>query len=205
MEEGQAITLLKQGDLTGLEELVQRYQIVAVQAAYLIVGDRHLAEDIAQTSFLKAAERIHQFKDGRPFRPWFLRIVTNDAIKTSSRAKRHLSLDAPQELGALPTWLRDSSPGPEELADTAENRRMVWEALQQLTPKQRAVVVMRYFLDMKDREISRELNRPLSSVKWSIHAAKERLRSILGFEHVSGSRNSSKSSPKGVVQEEIDE
>jgi RNA polymerase sigma-70 factor (ECF subfamily) len=205
MEEGQAITLLKAGDLTGLEELVRRHQVEVVHVAYLIAGDRSTAEDIAQAAFLKAAERIHQFKDGRPFRPWILRIVTNDAIKASSKSKRHLSLDAPQELDVLPTWLRDSSPGPEELADTAEDRRMVWEALQQLTAKQRAAIIMRYFLDMKDREISEELSRSLSSVKWSLHAAKERLRSILGFEDVSGTRSSSKGDPKSVAQEEIDE
>lgn len=196
MEEGQAITLLKQGDLAGLEELVHRHQVEAVQTAYLIVGDRYLAEDIAQASFLKAAERIHQFKDGRPFRPWILRIVTNDAIKASLRARKYLSLDAAQELKESFAWLRDANPGPEELVDTAENRRMVWEALQQLTAKQRAVVVMRYFLGMKAREISKELDRPLSSVKWSLHAAKEHLRSILGFEDVSGSMSLSKDSPK---------
>jgi len=196
MEEGQAITLLKEGDLAGLEELVQRHQVEAVQTAYLIVGDRYLAEDIAQASFLKAVERIHQFKDGRPFRPWILRIVTNDAIKASLRARKHLSLDAAQELNESLAWLRDANPGPEELVDTAENRRMVWEALQQLTAKQRAVVVMRYFLGMKAREISKELYRPLSSVKWSLHAAKEHLRSILGFEDVSGSKSLSKDSPK---------
>ena len=196
MEEREAITLLKQGDLAGMEELVQHNQVEAVQTAYLIVGDRSMAEDIAQAAFLKAVERIHQFKDGLPFRPWILRIVTNDAIKASSRAKRHLSLDEAQESGALPAWLRDSRPSPEELADTAENRRMVWDALQQLTPKQRAVAVMRYFLDMKDREISKELDRPLSSVKWSIHAAKKRLRLILGSEDVSGNWSSSKGSPK---------
>jgi RNA polymerase sigma-70 factor (ECF subfamily) len=192
MEEGQAITLLKEGDLTGLEELVRRHQVEAVHAAYLIVGDRHMAEDIAQAAFLKAAERIHQFRDGRPFRPWFFRIVTNDAIKASSKARRRLSLDEPQELGALPAELHDHSPGPEELAGTAEDRRMVWEALQQLTSKQRATIVMRYFLDMKDREISTELSRSLSSVKWTIHAAQERLRLILDSEDVSGGRSSSK-------------
>jgi len=196
MEEGQAITLLKQGDLAGLEEIVRRHQVDVVHTAYLIVGDRSMAEDIAQASFLKAAERIHQFKDGRPFRPWILRIVTNDAIKASLRARKNLSLDAAQELSESLAWLRETNPSPEELVDTAENRRMVWEALQQLTAKQRAVVVMRYFLGMKAREISKELDRPLSSVKWSLHAAKEHLRSILGFEDVSGSTSLSKDSPK---------
>jgi len=196
MEEGQAITLLKEGDLAGLEELVRRHQVDVVHTAYLIVGDRSMAEDIAQASFLKGAERIHQFKDGRPFRPWILRIVTNDAIKVSLRARKHLSLDAAQELDESLVWLRDTTPGPEELAATAENRQMIWEALQQLTPKQRAAIVMRYFLEMRDREIAQELDRPLSSIKWSIHAAKERLRSLLGFQNASANKASSKGNQK---------
>lgn len=182
MEDDQAITLLKEGNLGGLEELVQRYQVLAVQTAYLIVGDRSQAEDIAQTAFLKAATKIHQFQDGRPFRPWFLRIVTNDAIKASSRASRQRSLDAELEKDAQAEWLLDPEPGPEVLADMAENRALVWRALQQLTPTQRTSIVMRFFLEMKDREISEELGRPLSSVKWSIHTAKQGLRSLLRRE-----------------------
>ena len=199
MDEREAITLLKRGDLAGLEVLVLSHQVEAVQTAYLIVGDPAMAEDIAQTAFLKASEKIHQFKDGFPFRPWFFRIVTNDAIKACSKAKRQLSLDENQEIGELSAWLRDSSPGPEEMADTAENRQLVWEALQQLTPKQRAVAVMRYYLDMKDQEISKELDRPLSSIKWSIHAAKVRLRSILGSEDDYGRRSSPEGSSKGAA------
>lgn len=191
MQEDQAIAMLKRGDLYGLEQLVGHYQMEAVQTAYLIVGERALAEDIAQSSFLKAAQRIHQFKDGHPFRPWILRIVAHDAIKACLRAKRQVSLEAAQELDASPAWLRDGNPGPEELADTAENRRMVWEALSRLTPKQRAAVVMRYFLDMKDREISRELDRSLGSVKWSIHAAKLRLQSLLDLADLPKNQSSS--------------
>lgn len=180
MEEKAAIALLKQNDLRGLELLVLRYQVQAVHTAYLVVGDRPLAEDIVQSAFLRAAEKIDQFEDNRPFGPWFLRIVINAAIKASSRGKKQVSLDAAQEQEVAPTWLMDDASGPEELVDTAETRRAVWKALQQLTPKQRAAVVMRYFLDMKDREISRELDRPLTSIKWSIHAAKKRLLSLLG-------------------------
>jgi len=179
MEEDQAIALLKQGNPQGLEGLVQRYQVLAVQTAYLIVGDRSQAEDIGQSAFLKAAAKIHQFQDGRPFRPWFLRIVTNDAVKASSKSRRHRSLDAALDKEAVPEWLLDPGPGPEELVVTAENRALVWHGLQQLTPIQRASIVMRFFLDMKDREIAEELGRPLSTIKWSIHAAKEGLRSLL--------------------------
>lgn len=201
MEDRQAISLLKRGELAGLEHLVRRHQVKAVHVAYLILRERGLAEDVVQGSFLKAAERIHQFKVGRPFRPWLLRIVTNDSIKAANRATRDLSLDAAQEMELMPSWLRDTNPGPEEQAATAEDRQMVWEALSQLTPKQRAAIVLRYFLDMKDREIARELDRPLSSIKWSIHAAKQRLRSLLGSRNITEGQISSKGNHEHAERE----
>lgn len=186
MEESEAIRLLKGGDLTGLEELVKWHQVEAVQAAFLVVRDRAMAEDIAQSAFLKVAIRIHQFKGGRPFRPWFLRIVTNDAIKAAAKAKRYLSLDATIDSGVSPEWLWDPRPGPEDIAGFAEERRQVWKALEKLTPKDRAVIVRRYYLDMSGPEISQKLNRSIGSVKWSLHAAKEHLRSIFSSEKASG-------------------
>lgn len=179
MEESQAIALLKQNELRGLEFLVRRYQVQAVQAAYLVVGDRSLAEDIVQSAFLKAAVKIDRFDSSRSFGPWFLRMVIHDSIKANGRARRQVSLDAQAEQAVPPEWLADPGAGPEELADNAETRQVVWAALEQLTPKQRAAVVMHYFMEMKDREISQALERPLSAVKWSLHAARQRLRDLL--------------------------
>ena len=68
MEDRIAISRIKQGDLNGLEILVNRYQVRAVHAAYLVVYDRALAEDTVQTAFVKVAERIDQFDEQpRPF------------------------------------------------------------------------------------------------------------------------------------------
>lgn len=194
MQEDHAIALLKGGDLAGLKELVGRYQVEAVHCAYLILGDRQTAEDMAQTAFLKVAERIRTFKDGRPFRPWFMRIVTNEALKVAMDADKRVSLEGKDERDAAASWLLDANPGPEQLVDNLENRRKVWQALQQLTPKQRSAVVMRYYLDMRDREIAIELSRSLSSIKWSLHAARKRLRELLGTEpDEAGSRATSAS------------
>lgn len=178
-----AIARLKQGDLSALEVLVHRFQVEAVHAAYLIIGDRQIAEDVVQTAFIKVAERIHQFEDGRPFRPWFLRIVTNDALKAVTRARGHLPLDGGDDFDVPDVWLQDLNPGPEEMLDTSENRRRVWRALQELTPNQRTAIIMRYFLDMKNKEIARELDRSLPSIKWAVHSAKERLRALLQSEN----------------------
>jgi RNA polymerase sigma-70 factor (ECF subfamily) len=202
MDEQSAISLLKAGDMAGLEQLVRKYQVEAVQTAYLILGDRQLAQDVAQTSFLRVAEKIHQFRDDLPFRPWFLRIVANHSIRASSRAARFLSLDAAQEQDTEPIWLRDSDPGPEELVNAAENSLVVWEALQQLRPVQRAAIVMRYFLDMRDGEIASELNRSLSSIKWSIHVAKRRLRSLLTFGGIRRSKKSGGKHGRGIGGEQ---
>lgn len=69
MEESEAITRLKRGDISGLEMLVKRYQVQALEAAYLITRDYHMAEDIVQSAFLRAYERIGQFDSDRPFGP----------------------------------------------------------------------------------------------------------------------------------------
>jgi RNA polymerase sigma-70 factor (ECF subfamily) len=180
-KEQQAIALLKQGDLTGLEFLVRQYQAKAVHTAYLIVGDTALAEDIVQSAFLRIVQKINQFDVQRPFRPWFLRAVVNDAIKTAKRQKRTISLDGSSE--AIINWLLDISPKPEELTETNDLRQVVWDALQQLTPEQRAVIVQRHFLEMSEAEMVEKLQRPASTIKWWLHTARERLKTLLGDYH----------------------
>ena len=176
-EEQQAIARLKQDDLAGLEFLVRQYQAQAVQTAYLILGDRFLAEDIAQTAFLKAAWKIDQFDAQRPFRPWFLRVVVNDAIKAAKGQKRLVSLDEPST--AVLAWLNDPAKEPEEQAETADLRQSVWNALEQLSPEQRAVIIQRHFLEMDEADMVQELQRPPSTVKWWLHTARERLKALL--------------------------
>jgi len=183
MRERKAITRLKQGDIAALEVLVRRFQVEAVHAAYLIIGDRQIAEDVVQNAFIKVAERIHQFEDGRPFRPWFLRIVSNDALKAVSRARKPLPLDGGGDFDVPEVWLHDQSPGPEELVDTSETRRKIWCALQELTPNQRTAIIMRYFLEMNNKEIAQELDRSLPSIKWAVHSAKKNLRALLQPEN----------------------
>ena len=174
-----AIACLKQGNIAGLAVLVQKYQVEAVHTALLIVRDRDLAEDIVQNAFLQAYRKIDQFDDHRPFGPWFLRIVINAALKATDQQKRVMPLEEPESGSLEAEWLIDPSLGPETLAETAEMREMVWRAMGQLTPDQRAAVVLHYFLDKNEREMIQELNRPRTTIKWWLHAARQRLRKLL--------------------------
>ena len=180
MDDRTAISRIKQGDLNGLETLVHRYQASAVHAAYLIVYDRALAEDIAQTAFVKVVEGIHQFDEERPFAPWFFRIVVNDAIKAAKKQRRHIPLEEFDEPTIqLAEWLTHPDLQPERSIEQQEMRENILKAIQSLPPSQRAVVVMRYFLDMSEAELSTKMDRPLSTVKWWLRDARKRLYDLM--------------------------
>ncbi len=181
MKQQAAIARLKRGDIGGLEALVRQYQVQAVRTAYLITRDRPLAEDIVQSAFLRAYERIEQFDADRPFGPWFLRSVVNDAVKAAVRRERQVSLEAGPEGGetSLADLLADPNPDPFELAERAETRQAVWDAVGLLPPTQRAAIVLRYYLDLSEIEMAQQLNRPSGTIKWRLHAARKRLRRLL--------------------------
>lgn len=190
--ETQAIARLKRGDLSGLETLVQQYQVKAVHAAVLIVHDRELAEEIVQNSFFQAVQKINQFDARRPFGPWFMKSVINAAIQESNRQKRVISLDQdPDETvleatGKAAEWLIDPNRCPEDLVETEDLYRSVWNALDQLPTNQRAAIVMRYLHDSSEAEITQVFQRPLTTIKWWLHAARERMRHILQRDYFAG-------------------
>ena len=180
MEDQIAISRLKQGDLNSLEPLVNRYQAQAVHAAYLILYDRALAEDVAQTAFVKVAECIGQFDERRPFAPWFFRIVVNDALKAAQKQKHHVSLEEVDESTShLAQWLFDPASEPESVLEEKQVRERVLQAIQSLPPEQRAVIVMRYYLDMSEADMSTKMERPLSSIKWWLRDARRRLSDLI--------------------------
>ncbi len=177
-----ALSRLAHGDLNGLEILVEHHQVRAVYAAYMIVYDHELAEEVAQTAFVRVAEKIQQYDQSRPFAPWFFRIVVNEALKVSRFQKRTLPLDEEEpdsKIAALADRLADPQPLPEALLETKESGQVILQALKRLTPNERAVVVMRYYLEMSEAEMSARMKSPLSTVKWWLRSARGRLRNLL--------------------------
>ena len=181
MEERQAIARLQQGDLIGLEVLVKSYQVQAVHAACLIVQDKTVAEDIVQDAFITAAEKIHQFDPERPFGPWFFRSVVNASIKAAERQSQLVSLEEKQEGDdvTLGDFLTDPQPQPEEWFEQEEVHIKVWRAMDRLSPEQKAVIVMHHFLEMSESEMTEQLQRPKSTIKYWLRMAREQLRRFL--------------------------
>lgn len=189
MNEQEAVSSLKRGDIRGLDTLVRAYQVQAVRTAYLVTGDRFLAEDVMQSAFLKAFEQIDHFDAHRPFGPWFLKIVLRDAIKEAKRKERNTSISPSingQEGGA-DTLQAGNQSDPLYLLEHAEVADDVRTALRQLPVEQRGAIVQRYFLGMSEEAMASQQQRPKGTVKWRLHAARERLRHLLidAKEHVS--------------------
>ena len=126
----------------------------AYRAALLVTGDRAAAEDIAQEGFLSALRALPGFDLRRPLRPWLHRIVVNRAIDWSrARAlRREVDADAAGEPAAAVE------------ADPAGLGDEIAAALMRLGPEQRAVVVMRYVLELTPGEIGAALDLPRGTV-----------------------------------------
>jgi RNA polymerase sigma-70 factor (ECF subfamily) len=116
------------------------------------------------------------------FHSWFFRIVVNDALKEAKRQKRTISLDKPAD--KVLDWMLSSVPNPEEMTELNELRQDVWHAIQWLSPEQRTVIVQRHFLEMNEAEMSHTLRRPPSTIKWWLHTARKRLKSLLATKRI---------------------
>lgn len=183
MDEHAAVEQLKMGDIGGLEVLVRLHQVRALRSVYLITQDYALAEDIVQTAFVRAFERIHQLDPERPFGPWFLRSVINDAMKAAARRARLFSLDrltvtfGDQGFGLTVHGHIDHDI--EQTIETAETRVEIRAALSSLTVGQRTAVVARYYLQLNESETAEMMGCARGTVKWYLHHARRRLKTLL--------------------------
>jgi RNA polymerase sigma-70 factor (ECF subfamily) len=182
VNEQEAIHRLKHGDVGGLAVLVERYQLQAIRTAYLITHDVALAEDVVQDVFLQIYRYIGSFDSQRPFAPWLLRCTANAALHAIKQDQGYLSFDDPpvnfSENGdavVLADLLPAPDSDPEADIETAETEEQIEKALRQLSPEQRAAIVMRYYLDLSDNEMSEALNCAPSTVRWRLHTARKQL------------------------------
>jgi RNA polymerase sigma-70 factor (ECF subfamily) len=139
----------QRGSASDLEALFRMHWPRAFRAAYLVTHDAGAAEDIAQESFLAAIRTLDRFDRRRPFGPWLHRIVVNRAIDWT-RARRLRGEVA----------LRESLPAPEPPLEGGETLA----ALARLSPEHRAVIVMRYVLELTPGEIAEALELPRGTV-----------------------------------------
>jgi RNA polymerase sigma-70 factor, ECF subfamily len=178
MDEKQAIQRLKHGDISGLEFLVHQFQVKAVRVAYLIVRDTKVAEDVVQETFMNMFRSIRRFDENRSFEPWFLKSVVNASVKMMQKSARQVEIWEEADESQFVEFISRAE-SVEEQVESIDIQNQIWEAMQKLSPRQRAVIVQRYFLEMSQKEMAIESGAAVGTIKWLLNAAREHLRILL--------------------------
>ena len=166
-DEEQLVLDAQRGDREAFCELVRRYRPLTVNVVYRMCGDAMLAEDAAQTAFLRAWEKLGRFRPEGSFRAWLLRIAVNAAVDALRRQKPEADLQTVGE--------RSSSELVEETVEENEQSRRVRQAVLALPEASRSVLILKEFQGCSYREISEVLDIPMGTVMSRLHYA----RSIL--------------------------
>jgi RNA polymerase sigma-70 factor, ECF subfamily len=170
----------RDGDVSAYGELVGRYREVAFRTAWLITRSSAEAEDAAQEAFVKAFYALGRFRAGEAFRPWILRIVSNEAKnrRRSTGRRERLTVRLAQDRGS-----GDAAPSPEAAALGREDREALARALDGLPERERLVVSYRYLLELSEAETARTLGIRPGTVKSRLSRGLDRLRQALTMEH----------------------
>lgn len=169
--EGEWLQQALKGDDTAFANIVETYQRPVYNLCYRMLGDPIDAEDAAQETFWRAYQNLNRYDPARPFPTWLLSIAAHYCIDQQRKRRIPiLSVDLLPEEDAP-----DPAPNPEkvvgELEETAQMRRL----LNGLGPQDRAAVILRYWYEFSEEEISRSLSLTISAVKSRLHRARKEL------------------------------
>lgn len=156
------VTLAGAGDEAAFAQLVATYHADMARVAFVACGDRDLAEDAVQSAWLVAWRKLHSLRDPDRVRPWLLSVAVNEARQIVRRRRGpvvEIDIEAPGDPRS------DPSAGIERL----DLRR----ALAHLSPEDRALLAMRYVVDLGSDELG-------AVVGTSSSAARMRLSRIVG-------------------------
>jgi len=158
--------------------LVERYQRRVVGVALAVVHNQEDALELAQETFIRAFQNLPKFESRSSFSTWLYRIAANIAIDFRRHEGRHAILrgeEAENELARLPSSQGDSF----KAVARSELSVRIQEALQELTPEHRAVILLREVEGLSYDEISEVLQCPRGTVMSRLHYARSRMRSAL--------------------------
>jgi RNA polymerase sigma-70 factor, ECF subfamily len=144
--------------------------------AFYRIGNHHDAEDLTEQTFLQAYrhfERANAESDGRPLRPWLIRIAHNLAANLyRDRSRRpQTPIDDTTALSAVHTT--------EDLVEGRDELARIIAAIKQLPEERREAVIMRFALGMDNREIARALGKSDGATKVLLHRAIKQLEGIV--------------------------
>lgn len=180
------VRLAGSGDKEAFRELVERYQRRVLAVVMGMLHDREAALEVTQETFIKAFRSIGRFKGDASFYTWIYRIAVNLAIDHQRREWRRPAADSTRNAGDGQTEdlldrIGDDDPraDPFEATKDSELRARVLEAIDELTPDHKAVILLRELEGLSYEEISRVMQCSKGTVMSRLHYARKKLQARL--------------------------
>jgi RNA polymerase sigma-70 factor (ECF subfamily) len=167
------ISQAQQGDRQAFGQLVRRHREGVINVVYRMCGQSDLAEEAAQEAFIRAWTQLPRYRPRAPFRNWLYRIAPHVALDRLRREKETVDLDS--------VALVHPGQSPQGVVEAAERGETVRQAVVELPPASRAVVVLREYEGLSYKEIADTLDIPLGTVMSRLNYARNRLRQSLAM------------------------
>lgn len=165
------------GNTKAFEALVDKYQKVIFNVAYRMINNYDDAEDITQSVFIKVYEKLNIFNPKFKFFSWLYRMAVNESLNYLNQKKRTEILNADSIVSKEKT--------PEEIYTELELSEKIQDALMELDPDHRILIVLRHFQDCSYKEMSYILDIPEKTVKSRLFTARQLLKTVLIGKRVS--------------------
>lgn len=150
-----------------LEGWVRLHQPVVYRAAWLILRDEAAAEDVAQETFVRAFRSADRLEAGADARPWLYRIAVNLALNRIRSRRR--------ESRAITRLGSSVAQSVDDVSERGAGEDAVARALRRLPDRLRVPVILRYYLDLSEKEIARALGVRPGTTKSRLHEARRLL------------------------------
>ncbi len=180
------LAAVQRGDADAFDRFVERFGPMIFSFGLRMCGNREDAEDVLQETLIKVYTRLRTLQDPDALRAWLWRIVANEC-RMSRRGPRDPGrqvnieeLLAPREEGGTPMELPDpDAPDPEASTIRLQDRERLEEAIRNLPPTYRIILLLRDFEGLTSEEVARVLGISVPNAKVRLHRARLALRRLL--------------------------
>ena len=166
------LKLSMNGDEAAFNQIVESFQKPVFNLCYRMLGSTEAAEDAAQETFWRAYQSIKKYNPDRSFATWLLSIAAHYCIDQHRKRKLPI-LDIDDYL--TETVADQHTPNPEAVTLQKEHQTQIQELLNELPELDRAAIILRYWHECSEEEISQVLDITVNAVKSRLHRARKKL------------------------------
>ena len=169
------------GDIDAFETLIQSHQKKVYNIALRMTKNPEDAQELSQDAFVRAFIAIKKFRGDSSIATWLYRITMNvctDFLRKRNKASV-ISIEQSVYESQQTMQLADNEPGPDEISEKNQLKKLVKEAMDLLPPEHRQVLILRDLLDMTYKDIANTLSINEGTIKSRINRARENLKKVI--------------------------